>query len=89
MKKKKCIHVPQYTLRRVPAAVDLSLRKLAEKEGRSINAVALEVLQRGLELGGHPVEYHDLDGLAGSWVADAEMDWVLADMDKIEPGEWK
>jgi plasmid stability protein len=45
----------EFTIRSVPPEVDLALRIRAEREGKSLNAVVLEILADGL----------DLDGAAG------------------------
>ena len=38
----------QYTLRDIPPPVDAELRRRAKAEGKSLNAVAIEILIRGL-----------------------------------------
>lgn len=79
----------QYTIRNVPESVDRTLREQARREGKSLNEVAVEVLRRGLGLGEDAPRYHDLDDLAGSWVADPEFDRALDEQDRIEPELWK
>jgi plasmid stability protein len=79
----------QYTIRSVPPEVDEALRRRAEREGKSLNTVALEILTEGLELGGSQVEYRDLDDLVGSWVEDAGFDEAVADFEKIDEATWK
>ena len=75
----------QYTIRRIPRHVDRRLREKARTEGRSLNEVTLETLERGLGLGKDPVLHHDLDDLAGTWVPDPEFDRVIEEMDRADP----
>jgi len=61
----------QYTIRNVPDNVDGILRKLAIREGCSLNAVALQALKTEAGIDPDSVHrYHDLDNLAGTWVQD-------------------
>jgi len=46
------------------------LREIARQEAKSADLAALEALARGLGLADEPIEYHDLDDLAGSWIQD-------------------
>jgi plasmid stability protein len=80
--------VEQLTLRRVPRAVGARLRERARREGRSLNAVAVEALVRGAGLGTEPVRSSDLDDLAGTWVADPAFDRALAEMDAVDEESW-
>ena len=64
----------QYTIRNIPEQVDRLVRQQAKKTQKSLNAVLLTVLQRGVGVADEPVEYHDLDALAGSWVTDPDFD---------------
>ena len=79
----------QMTLRRIPEKVSRRLREVARKEAKSMNLAALEALERGLGLADEPIEYHDLDDLAGSWIQDPEFEKVIAEMDRVDPGLWK
>ena len=74
----------QYTLRAVPAAIDLALRQRARDEDKSLNAVALEALARGLELEANSVEHTDLDALIGSWEEDKAFDLAIAEFERID-----
>ena len=60
----------RYTLRKVPANLDRALRRKAQREGKSLNAIALEALSVGLGLSGKTVQYGDLDFIFGSWIED-------------------
>jgi len=78
----------QYTIRNIPARVDQRLREAAAQYGSSINAAALGALEQGLGLTPVPVENHDLDDLAGTWVADPACDQALDSMDRVDPDLW-
>lgn len=79
----------QYTLRNVPSRVDQRIREVAEQYGSSLNQAALEALSRGLNLGTEPVIHHDLDDLAGTWVADPAFDQAMKAMDRVDKELWK
>jgi hypothetical protein len=79
----------QYTIRGVPDSVDDLLRNHAVREGKSLNEATIDALAAGLGAGTQAVRFHDLDNLAGTWVADPEFDKALKDMDRIDPELWK
>jgi len=79
----------QYTIRTVPASVDRALRRRAKQEAKSLNAVAVEALARGLELDAKPVEHTDLDALIGSWQEDPAFDRAVADFERVDEDAWK
>ena len=79
----------QYTLRKIPPHVDRELRKRADEERKSLNEVAIQVLERGLGLGDLPIRHHDLDDLIGTWVEDHEFDQAIEEMDHIDPELWQ
>jgi plasmid stability protein len=79
----------QYTLRNIPAHVDRALRDRVAREGKSLNEVAIEALERGLDLEGHPVRRRDLGEIAGSWVRDREVDRALEDQRRVDPDLWR
>lgn len=78
----------QYTIRRVPPSVDAALRAKARRQGKSLNAVALEALRTGAGVA-EAVRYHDLDSFFGSWVADEATDKALKDQRKVDPDLWR
>ena len=78
----------QYTLRKVPPRVDKELRRRAGDERKSLNEVALQILERGLGLEDEPVRHRDLDDLIGTWVDDPEFDRAMEQMDQIDPELW-
>ncbi|HET7502300.1 MAG TPA: hypothetical protein VFK02_14880 [Kofleriaceae bacterium] len=79
----------QYTIRSIPAHVDRALRERSTREGKSLNEVAIEAIERGLDLEGHPVRRRDLSAIAGSWVRDREVDRALDDQRTIDPDLWR
>lgn len=79
----------QYTIRTVPATIDRALRRRAKQEAKSLNAVAIEALARGLELDAQPVEHADLDALIGSWQEDKAFDRAIADFERVDEDMWK
>jgi plasmid stability protein len=79
----------QYTIRSIPAHVDRALRERSAREGKSLNEVTVETLERGLDLGGHPIRHRDLSAIAGSWVRDREVDRVLGEQRTIDPDLWR
>jgi hypothetical protein len=79
----------QYTIRAVPPVIDSALREHARREGKSLNQVALEALQRGLGINAAPPEFHDLDHLIGTWVDDPEFDAAIAAQDIVDEDLWR
>lgn len=79
----------QYTIRNIPEQVDRLVRQQAKKTQKSLNAVLLAALQRGIGAADEPVEYHDLDELAGSWVADPDFDSAMEAFESIDEELWK
>ena len=79
----------QYTIRSVPEAIDRAVRHRARREAKSINAVVVEALARGLELDARPAEHTDLDHLIGTWQEDPEFDLAIADFERVDEDAWK
>ena len=78
----------QYTLRAIPPAIDSALRRRAKQEAKSLNAVAIEALARGLELDAMCVAHTDLDALIGSWQEDPAFDRAIADFERVDEEAW-
>ena len=76
------------TIRKLPRRLDTALREKAERDGMSMNSVAIEALEKGLGLTNEPVRHHDLDFLAGTWIEDARFNEALDAQRKIEPDMW-
>ena len=79
----------QYTIRGIPESIDKAAREKAKKTNTSLNSILLQALLRGFRITNDNVMYHDMDDLAGSWVADSEIDAELAEFDKIDEELWK
>lgn len=78
----------QYTIRNVPPPLDAALRERARRQGRSLNAVALEALRSSAGVSA-AVRYADLDAFFGSWVKDKAVDQALADQRQVDEGLWR
>jgi hypothetical protein len=78
----------QYTLRKVPRAVDAKLRRRARAERKSLNTVALEALARGAGVDAMAAR-RDLADIAGTWVDDAEFDRAIAAQHRIDRRLWR
>lgn len=74
----------QYTIRSVPEPIDRAVRDRARREGKSINAVIVEALARGLDVHAASAQHTDLDHLIGSWVEDPEFDRAVADFEQTD-----
>lgn len=72
----------RYTLRNIPPEVDAALRRKAAEEGRSVNDVAVEALERGLDR--QRQRHRDLGDVAGTWQRDDDVDRALADQRRLD-----
>ena len=79
----------QYTLRNVPKELDRALRERARREGKSLNQVTLEALMRALGADGEATQHRVLSDVAGTWVADIDVDRALDDQRAIDPDLWR
>ena len=79
----------QYTIRAVPDAVDRAVRQRARREARSLNAVVIDALARGLALNAAPARHTDLDPLIGTWQDDPDFDRAVAEFERIDDDSWK
>ena len=79
----------QYTIRAVPEEIDRALRQRARREARSLNAVVIDALARGLALDAAPTRHADLDNLIGTWQDDPEFDRAVAEFERIDEESWK
>ncbi len=66
----------------------------AQRSGMPIEAVARQLIYRGLEVERQQARqqrYHDLDALAGTWSADEadEFRRAIADLNQIDPTLWQ
>ena len=79
----------QYTIRAVPDTIDRAVRQRARRESKTLNAVVVEALARGLELDAAPAVHTDLDHLIGTWQEDPEFDRAVAAFERIDDDAWK
>ena len=79
----------QYTLRKIPRAVDAALRRRARAEGRSLNAVAVDALAAGAGLAGHREARRDLSDIAGTWREDPAFAAAIEAQDQVDDALWK
>lgn len=79
----------QYTLRNIPDYLDATLREAAQKQGKSLNEVAVEALTRGAGLAGQRRRLRDLSDIAGSWTEDSAFDRALAEQDIVDEAMWQ
>lgn len=71
-----------------------SLKVRARREGISVNALILRLIDQGLgkvQRKSLAHRYDDLDSLAGAWSADdaAEFQAATAPFSEVEPGLWR
>ena len=78
------------TIRKLDPDVDKALREKARHEGKSINALVVEILREEL-LPERRRRFHDLDALAGSWPPGeaSRFDAVTADFSAPDKELWK
>lgn len=79
----------QYTVRGVSERTDSVLREAAAEEGVSLNAYTLSLLDSAADPGHEGNRKHDLDALAGSWVADPAFDQAQEVFEQIDPALWR
>ncbi len=79
----------QYTIRRIPPAVDSALRRKARAEGKSLNEAAVDALVEGTGLSGVPQRRRDLSSIAGTWLEDAGFDAAIVAQDQIDEDLWR
>ena len=74
----------QYTIRAVPDEIDRALRQRARRESKSLNAVVIDALARGVALDVDSARHSDLDDLGGSWQEDPDFDRAVAEFERID-----
>jgi hypothetical protein len=78
----------QYTIRRVPRAVDDAIRERARATGKSLNEAVVDVLADGAGVKGVPRKRRDLSDVAGTWKADKAFETALAEQDRVDEDLW-
>ncbi len=85
----------QITVRGFDSALSASLRRLAKRDGISLNQAALKLLRKGAGLADSSAKPNtvgaSLDHLIGTWTqADAdELDSALKEFETIDEAAWK
>jgi hypothetical protein len=74
---------------RCPFTRGCELRRRARTEGKSLNAVAIEVLIRGTGLTRAPVRMRDLSAIAGTLQEDPELGQAASEQDRIDEQLWR
>lgn len=79
----------QYTIRGVSSAVDRMLRTRARSEGKSLNTVLLEALERELSLAADAPARRDLSDVIGGPFDLEAFEIVRAAHEQIDENLWK
>jgi hypothetical protein len=79
----------QYTIRRIPRAVDDAVRERARVTGKSLNEAALDALAEGAGATGVARTRRDLGDIAGTWKPDKTFDAALAEQDRVDDDLWR
>ena len=79
----------QYTIRRIPKAVDDAVRERARATGKSLNEATVDVLADGAGVKGVPRKRRDLSDIAGTWKAEKSFDTALSDQDRVDKDLWR
>ena len=79
----------QYTIRRIPRAVDDAIRERARATRKSLNEAAVDALAEGAGIKGVPRKRRDLGDVAGTWKSDKAFDAALAEQDRIDENLWR
>jgi hypothetical protein len=79
----------QYTIRRIPAALDNALRQRARASSKSLNDAAVDALAEGSGMAGKPRKRRDLRDIAGTWKPDKAVDRALAAQDQVDADLWR
>jgi plasmid stability protein len=82
----KCM---QYTIRNIPDYLDAALRDSAQREGKSLNEVAVAALVRGAGLAERPRVQRDLSDIVGTWQQDPAFDSAIRDQQQIDEAMWR
>jgi hypothetical protein len=79
----------QYTLRKIPKAVDAALRLRARRAGKTLNQVAVEAMIEGLDLGIQSPPRRSVRDLLGAGSKDPELEEALASQRQVDPELWR
>jgi plasmid stability protein len=79
----------QYTIRNIPDYLDAALRDVAQREGKSLNEIAVAALVRGAGLAELKRVKRDLSDIVGTWREDPAFDSAIADQQKVDEAMWR
>ena len=79
----------QYTVRGIPVALDVALRKRARAAGKSLNETTIEALAEGTGLIGAPRKRRNLGDISGTWKADKTFEAAIAAQDRVDEDLWE
>ena len=79
----------QYTVRGVPGYLDSGLRGSAQAAAKSLHAVLLEMLERGLSVFRQRPKNAELLERAGTWVEDPDAEKALEELRTVDEDLWK
>lgn len=79
----------QYTIRRIPKAVDDAIREKARATRKSLNEAAVDALADGAGVKGVAQRRRDLGDIAGTWKSDKTFDSAVTDQDRIDKSRWR
>ncbi|MBX3424919.1 MAG: hypothetical protein KF688_04495 [Pirellulales bacterium] len=75
----------KFTVRNITDDIEVAARQRALAEKKSLNAVLVDALRRGLGINGGPVKYRDLSDIAGQRLMDDETLAALEEQRRIDP----
>lgn len=79
----------QYTIRRIPKAVDDAIRERARNTGKSLNEAVVDLLADGAGVEGVPRRRRDLSDIAGTWKTDKSFEAALEEQDQVDKSLWR
>jgi Antitoxin FitA-like, ribbon-helix-helix len=79
----------QYTIRRIPAAVDTALRERARAAGKSLNEAVVDALAEGSGMAGRPRKRRDLGDIARTWKTEKAVELALSAQDQVDEDLWR
>ena len=79
----------QYTIRGITKEIDHAVRQKANDTGKSLNAVLIESLCKGLPVEKKEKSTNGLEKFIGSWTEDPEFDKVMEECSQVHPDEYQ
>jgi hypothetical protein len=79
----------KYTVRGIPAALDVALRDRARAAGKSLNDATIDAMMEASGLAGVPRKRRAFSGIAGTWTADKAVEGALSAQDRVDEDLWK